>query len=120
MSNQSVIPFKFTDTHSRTDRFECDGITTESGRCDAVNCNLKKESPTVLWNCLAIGTLGAVNKTNEFSYHVLVWQQFPLVLRPSREGESNALTAVGQPKPEKANGEVNLEIVEDVESWTTV
>ncbi|TKR89030.1 hypothetical protein L596_013191 [Steinernema carpocapsae] len=128
MTNKGVIPFKFTDTLSETveigdfswniDRRKCPSIiTTESERCDEIVCALK-ESPTVLWNCLAFGTLAAVNKKDGVQCSYEGWNllhgnnQVKCRVRHKKEKVSQALAAVGQPNAKGVNGEVHVEIVD--------
>ncbi|TKR89040.1 hypothetical protein L596_013200 [Steinernema carpocapsae] len=126
MTNKGLIPFKFTDKQSdpveigdfewNTDRRGCIFVTTESDRCDAITCFPKKKSPTILYNCLSMGTIALLYETNHFSY--LMWNgscgnNSPWVcVHHKKEKVWEALTAIGIPKPEEANGEVSVEIVD--------
>ncbi|TKR64453.1 hypothetical protein L596_024980 [Steinernema carpocapsae] len=128
MTNKGVIPFKFTDAHSqfveigdfewKTNGSECGGVTSESDRCSMIGCYPKKGGRTVLYSCLAMGTLAAVNKTNQFSYHLwngafgnnFRW----FCVHYEKQKVSKALAAVGHPKPKDAIGEVYVEIVDSL------
>ncbi|TKR89037.1 hypothetical protein L596_013197 [Steinernema carpocapsae] len=128
MTNKGVIPFKFTYTESEiveigdfkwnTDRRNCPDNTTGSMRCDAITCKPKKESPTVLWNCLTVGTLAAVAKKDGvqcayYGWHFLYgnnWTKYHVVHK--KEKVSKALGVVSQPDAEDVSGEVHVEIME--------
>ncbi|TKR89033.1 hypothetical protein L596_013194 [Steinernema carpocapsae] len=127
MSNKGVIPFKFDDTQFDlkfiqigdfvwyADRRKCTSVTTESDRCDQIGCEPKPFSPTILWNCVAMGTLAAVSEKKQFPY--LVWNgscgnnSVVFCVNHEKKKVSKALAAIGNPKPGDADGGIYVEIV---------
>ncbi|TKR89038.1 hypothetical protein L596_013198 [Steinernema carpocapsae] len=119
MTNKGVISFKFTDIISdsveigdfvwKVDRQRC--TTTIYERCDGITCKPKDESPTVLWNCLVVGTLATVNKKHgvQRGYHWwshLYGNNLTICdVHHKKERVSKALVAVGELGGKDVSGE---------------
>ncbi|TKR89031.1 hypothetical protein L596_013192 [Steinernema carpocapsae] len=129
MTIKGVIPFKYADTNPVSvdiGDFKVT-LTRETDVAHAgdpsilsfqISFKPKNERVTVLWKCVATGTVAAVHGENKASYYML-HRSFDSKLygrsfahSKYKSQFSKALQLVGQPKVEGARGEIHVEIID--------